>query len=78
MQQIRELLTEEHIKQIQRGISKAIKNINFDEIVNDFITQEFDYASDNCKVAHAIDDMIVEVIREHLVKSGLLKEGKEL
>ena len=37
--------------------------------------QEFDYASNGCEVVNAIDDMIVEVIREHLVKSGLLKEG---
>lgn len=74
MPEIRELLTEDHIKQIQRGISKAIKNIDFDRIVNDFITQEFEYASDGCEVVNAIDNMIVKVIREHLVKSGLLKE----
>ena len=76
MPEIRELLTEDHIKQIQRGISKAIKNIDFDRIVNDFITQEFEYASDGCEVVNAIDDMIVEVIREHLVKSGLLKDNE--
>ena len=76
MPEIRELLTEDHIKQIQRGISKAIKNIDFDRIVNDFITQEFEYASDGCEVVNAIDIMIVEVIREHLVKSELLKDNE--
>ncbi len=75
MPEIRELLTEEHISQIKKGISKAIKNVDFDKIINDFIVQEFDYASNGCEVVNAIDDMIVEVIREHLVKSGLLKEG---
>ena len=35
MPEIRELLTEEHINQIQKGISKAIKNVDFDKIVND-------------------------------------------
>lgn len=74
MTEIRELLTEEHINQIQKGISKAIKNIDFDKIVNDFIVQEFDYASDRCEVVNSIDNMIVKVIREHLVKNGLLKE----
>lgn len=76
MAEIRELLTEEHIKQIQRGISKAIKNVDFDKIVNDFIMQEFEYASDNCEVVKAIDIMIKQVIREHLVKSGLLKDNE--
>lgn len=76
MTEIRELLTEDHIKQIQRGISKAIKNVDFDKIVNDFIIQEFDYASNGCEVVNAIDNMIVEVIREHLIKSGLLKDNE--
>lgn len=73
MEEIKGFMTEEHVKQIQKGISKAIKNVNFDKIVNDFIESEFEYASDRCGVVNAIDTMIVEVIREHLVKSGLLK-----
>lgn len=76
MTEIRELLTEENINQIQKGISKAIKNVDFDKIVNDFIMQEFDYASDRCEVVNSIDNMIVKVIREHLVKSGLLKDNE--
>lgn len=76
MTEIRELLTEEHINQIQKGISKAIKNVDFDKIVNDFIMQEFDYALDRCEVVNSIDNMIVKVIREHLVKSGLLKDNE--
>lgn len=76
MTEIRELLTEEHIKQIQKGISKAIKNVDFNKIVNDFIMQEFEYASDRCEVVNSIDNMIVKVIREHLVKSGLLKDNE--
>lgn len=76
MTEIRELLTEEHINQIQKGISKAIKNVDFDKIVNDFIMQEFEYASDRCEVVNSIDNMIVKVIKEHLVKSGLLKDNE--
>lgn len=76
MTEIRELLTEEHINQIQKGISKAIKNADFDKIVNDFIMQEFEYASDRCEVVNSIDNMITQVIREHLVKSGLLKDDE--
>lgn len=76
MTEIRKLLTEEHINQIQKGISKAIKNVDFDKIVNDFIMQEFDYALDRCEVVNSIDNMIVKVIREHLVKSGLLKDNE--
>ena len=76
MTEIRELLTEEHINQIQKGISKAIKNVDFNKIVNDFIMQEFEYASDRCEVVNSIDNMIVKVIREHLVKSGLLKDNE--
>lgn len=33
MPEIRELLTEEHISQIKKGISKAIKNVDFDKII---------------------------------------------
>ncbi len=73
MEEIKELLTEEHIAQIRKGISKAIKNIDFDKIINGFIESEFEYASDRCEVVNEIDSMIIQVIREHLVKSGLLK-----
>lgn len=34
---INQFFTEEHIKLIQKGITKAIKNIDFDSIVQDFI-----------------------------------------
>lgn len=74
---IDQFFTEEHIKLIQKGITKAIKNVDFDSIVQNFIEGEFEYASDSCEVANNIDSMITNVIRQHLVKSGLLKEEGE-
>lgn len=71
---VQELFTEEHVELIHKGITKAIKKVDFDAIVSDFIEGEFEYASNNCEVVKSIDSMITEVIRQHLVKSGLLKE----
>lgn len=73
---ISQLFTEEHIKLIQKNITKAIKNVDFDSIVQNFIECEFAYASDSCEVVNNIDEMIVDVIRQHLVKSGLLKKRR--
>lgn len=74
---INQFFTEEHIKLIQKGITKAIKNVDFDYIVQNFIEGEFEYAQDRCEVANNIDTMITSIIRQHLVKSGLLKKEGE-
>lgn len=74
---VNQFITEDHIKLIQKGITKAIKNIDFDSIVQDFIEGEFEYAKDRCEVANNIDTMIISIIRQHLVKSGLLKKERE-
>ena len=74
---VNQFLTEDHIKLIQKGITKAIKNIDFDSIVQDFIEGEFEYAQDRCEFANNISTMIISIIRQHLVKSGLLKKEGE-
>lgn len=74
---VNQFITEDHIKLIQKGITKAIKNIDFDSIVQDFIEGEFEYAQDGCEVANNINTMIISIIRQHLVKSGLLKKEGE-
>ena len=74
---VNQFLTEDHIKLIQKGITKPIKNIDFDSIVHDFIEGEFEYAQDRCEIANNIDTMITSIIRQHLVKSGLLKKEGE-
>ena len=74
---VNQFITEDHIKLIQKGITKAIKKIDFDSIVQDFIEEEFEYAQEKCEVANNIDTMIISIIRQHLVKSGLLKKEGE-
>ena len=74
---VNQFITEDHIKLIQKGITKVIKNIDFDSIVQDFIEGEFEYAQDRCEVANNINTMIISIIRQHLVKSGLLKKEGE-
>lgn len=74
---VNQFITEYHIKLIQKGITKAIKNIDFDSIVQDFIEGEFEYAQVRCEVANNINTMIISIIRQHLVKSGLLKKEGE-
>ena len=68
------ILTDEHKELINKKIKKAINELDFNSIVEDYVVKELDTLYDNCDVNHELQDMVTEVIRQHLVKSGLLKE----
>lgn len=71
-----DILTQEHKDLINKKIKKALNELDYKELVTNYIEREFDTLWDDCKVSGSINDMVVDVIREKLVEVGLLK-GKE-
>lgn len=72
-----EIFTEEHREYINKQITKALRTVDYQKIVTDAIEREFEALYEECKLQQDIKDMVTQVIYEHLVKSGLLKENIE-
>ena len=68
-----EIFTEEHKEYINKQITKALKTVNYEQIVRNAIEKEFNDLYEECRLQQDIKDMVTNVIYEHLVKSGLLK-----
>lgn len=71
-----EIFTNDHRDYINKQITKALKTVNYEQIVKDAIEKEFEDLYEECRLQQDIKDMVTQVIYEHLVKAGLLK-GKE-
>lgn len=69
-----ELITDEHKDYINKQITKALRKVDYEQIVRDYIEREFDNLYETCDIGNNIGDMVTQVIYEHLVKAGLLKE----
>ncbi len=76
MNDIKEFLTKEHKELIHKEIVKTIEDMDFTSIIEDFINDELDYVRDRDNVDEFLEEQIIEIVRQHLVKSGLLKENK--
>lgn len=76
MNDIKEFLTKEHKELIHKKIVKTIEDMDFTSIIEDFINNELDYVRDRDNVDEFLEEQIIEIVRQHLVKSGLLKENK--
>lgn len=76
MNDIKEFLTKEHKELIHKKIVKTIEDMDFASIIEDFINDELDYVRDQDNVDEFLEEQIIEIVRQHLVKSGLLKENK--
>lgn len=76
MNDIKEFLTKEHKELIHKKIVKTIEDMDFTSIIEDFINDELDYVRDQDHVDEFLEEQIIEIVRQHLVKSGLLKENK--
>lgn len=76
MNDIKEFLTKEHKELIHKKIVKTIEDMDFTYIIEDFINDELDYVRDRDNVDEFLEEQIIEIVRQHLVKSGLLKENK--
>lgn len=68
-----DIFTEEHREYINKQITKALKTVDYEEIVRDAIEKEFEDLYEQCRLQQSIEDMVTKVIYEHLVKAGLLK-----
>ncbi len=75
MNDIKEFLTKEHKELIHKKIVKTIEDMDFTSIIEDFIKDELDYVKCNANVDAFLENQIIEIIHQHLVKSGLLKEN---
>ena len=73
MNDIKEFLTKEHKELIHKKIVKTIEDMDFTSIIEDFINDELDYVRDQDNVDEFLEEQIIEIVRQHLVKSGLLK-----
>lgn len=73
---INQYFTDEHIALIQKGITKAIKNFDFDKLIGDYLDGELDWLYKNAVVSSFLEDEICKVVKQHLIKSGLLKENE--
>ena len=69
-----EIFTEEHKEYINKQITKALRTVDYQKIVTDAIEREFESLYEECKLKQSLEDIVTQVIYEHLVKSGLLKE----
>lgn len=76
MNDIKEFLTKEHKELIHKKIVKTIEDMDFTSIIEDFINDELDYVRDQDNVDEFLEEQIIEIVRQYLVKSGLLKENK--
>ena len=76
MNDIKEFLTKEHKELIHKKIVKTIEDMDFTSIIEDFINDELDYVRDRDNVDEFLEEQIIEIVRQHLVKTGLLKENK--
>lgn len=76
MNDIKEFLTKEHKELIHKKIVKTIEDMDFTSIIEDFINDELDYVRDQDNVDEFLEEQIIEIVRQHLVQSGLLKENK--
>ena len=75
MNDIKEFLTKEHKELIHKKIVKTIEDMDFTSIIQDFINDDLDYVRGRDNVDEFLEEQIIEIIRQHLVKSGLLKEN---
>ena len=72
------------LNESQKALDKGFYRLNgqykkatySDSIIEDFINNELDYVRDRDNVDEFLEEQIIEIVRQHLVKSGLLKENK--
>jgi predicted transcriptional regulator len=71
---VESILTDEHKELINKKIKKAINDLDFTEILAEYIEKELDTIYYDSNIKESLESMVMEVIRQNLVKSGLLKD----
>lgn len=72
------ILTSEHQALINKNIKKAINEIDYTELVTSYIEKEFDTLWEDCDVRHDLQGIVTEVVKQHLIKSGLLNASSSV
>ena len=67
------LLTQEHLDIIHKGISKALKQIDYSTIMTKLLTREFESIHDECLMDNAIISLLSEALRTHFINCKVIK-----
>lgn len=71
--QVDSILTKEHKDYINKQITKALKSIDWEEYVVDYIDSLFEQSSNDPATLDGFSMMMLKVIGDMLIKKGLLK-----
>lgn len=67
------LLTQEHLDIIQKGITKALKQIDYATIMKDFLTQEFESIYSDGTMDFELTQIVGEALRTHFINCKVIK-----
>ena len=68
-----QFLTHEHMTIIQKGITKALKQIDYETIMKDFLTQEFEGLYEEGKMDYEMTQIVGEALRTHFINCKVIK-----
>ena len=68
-----ELLTQEHLDIIQKGITKALKQIDYATIMRDFLTQEFESIYSDGSMDFELTQIVGEALRTHFINCKVIR-----
>ena len=69
---INQYFTDKHIALIQKGITKAIKNFDFDEWIANYLDKEFDSLYENATISRFLEDEIKGLYSYEALKQRLI------
>lgn len=67
------LLTQEHLDIIRKGISKALKQIDYATVMKDFLTQEFEGIYSDGSMDFELTQIVGEALRTHFINCKVIK-----
>jgi hypothetical protein len=73
-----DFITKEHMEYVHKQIMKALKNIDWEEYVSEYIEMLFEQSSTDTKVIDTFSVFIVQAVNNMLVKKGLIKPEQGL
>lgn len=68
-----QFLTQEHMTIIQKGIAKALKQIDYETIMKDFLTQEFESIYSDGSMDFELIQIVGEALRTHFINCKVIK-----
>lgn len=71
-------VTQEHIELINKSITKALKNLQWEEILQEFLQSEFDHLYESCDIDYTLQNIMAEALRTHFIRHGLIDSAKNI